>query len=35
MRVWLNQAWSAAKVLRYISPNITSVDVAIMAAKRM
>ncbi len=33
-RVQLQKIWSSAQVLRYIRPNMTIVEVAIIAAKR-
>ena len=33
-RVWLKNTWSSAVVFRYIRPNMTTVDVATIAAKR-
>ena len=34
MRVWLKKRWSSAYVLRYIRANITTVEVATIAASR-
>jgi hypothetical protein len=34
VRVWLYQTWSKANVFRYMSPNMITVDVTIIAAKR-
>jgi hypothetical protein len=34
VRVWLKKRWSSAYVLRYIRANITTVEVATIAASR-